>query len=177
MPSAAVAQWSACALAKAAGKPATIRSTGRGSMITPVENGNTCAGLQCSKLAKASQVCRAWARPGAPVPALALPVLMTKARTALLAARCSRQTCTGAAQKRLLVNTPATLAPSSNKNTVRSLRLALRTPAWAMPTRTPAMGLSCAGSIGGKFTGINILQENTGYFSGLTDKTGRSPFC
>ena len=31
-------------------------SAGSGSMITPVENGSTCAGVQFSKLAKASQV-------------------------------------------------------------------------------------------------------------------------
>ena len=41
MPSAALAQWAGCASASAAGRPATIRSTGSGSMITPVENGST----------------------------------------------------------------------------------------------------------------------------------------
>jgi hypothetical protein len=55
---------------------------------------------------------------------------------------------------------PATLAPGSSKKTVKSLRLALRTPASAMPMRTPAIGLNWAGSNGGKFTGMVILQEN-----------------
>ena len=39
MPSAARAQWSGAASARAAGRPASMRSTGSGSMITPVENG------------------------------------------------------------------------------------------------------------------------------------------
>ena len=178
MPCAASAQWAACASVSAAGRPAKMRSTGSGSMITPVENGSTCAGVQCSKLAKASQVWWAWAKPGAPVPALALPVLMTKARTALPAARCSRQTCTGAAQKRLRVNTPATLVPSSSKNTVRSFRLDLRTPACAIPMRTPAMGLSCAESRGGRFTGMSVLHKSrvSQHKRGSSKKTGRSPF-
>ena len=64
----------------AAGSPATMRSTGRLSMITPVENGSTCSGAICSSPASATQVARARARPSAPVPALALPVLTTIAR-------------------------------------------------------------------------------------------------
>ncbi|MNV42837.1 hypothetical protein D3C71_1345340 [compost metagenome] len=82
MPSAARAQWSGCASAMAAGRPASMRSTGNGSMITPVENGRTCCGFSCSWRASAAQVARARARPSAPVPALALPVLMTMARIA-----------------------------------------------------------------------------------------------
>jgi hypothetical protein len=49
-------------------------------MMTPVENGNTCAGASASSRAAAMQVARARARPSSPVPALALPVLMTSAR-------------------------------------------------------------------------------------------------
>ena len=41
----------------AGGKPATMRSTGSGSMITPVENGSTCVGSQPSRPASAAQVC------------------------------------------------------------------------------------------------------------------------
>ena len=41
MPSAARAQCAGCASAMAAGRPATMRSTGSGSMMTPVENGST----------------------------------------------------------------------------------------------------------------------------------------
>ena len=89
-----------------------MRSTGSGSMMTPVENGSTWAGSIFSRPASASQVRRARARPSSPVPALALPVLTTMARTAAPACRCWRQICTGAAQKRFCVNTPPTLAPS-----------------------------------------------------------------
>jgi hypothetical protein len=44
-----------------------------------------------------------------------MPVLMTSARMSLRD-RCSRHTCTGAAQKRLTVNTPATRAPGIQRN-------------------------------------------------------------
>ena len=156
MASAARAQWSMRASASAAGRPASMRSSGSGSMITPVENGSTCSGESPSWRAAAMQVARARTRPSAPVPALALPVLMTIARMPAPRARCSRHTCTGAAQKRLRVNTPATLAPSSSRNTVRSLRLALRMPASATPMRTPATGRNCAGSGADRFTGMGF---------------------
>ena len=138
--SAAVLQPSARASAMAAGRPASMRSFGSVSMITPVENGSTCRGAQPSRAASAAQVERARARPSSPVPALALPVLTRMARTSEPAARCSRQICTGAAQKRLAVKTPATAAPGSSSTTVTSRRLALRTPAMAVPMVTPVTG-------------------------------------
>ena len=73
--SAAALQPSARASASAAGRPASMRSFGSVSMITPVENGSTCSGAQPSSAASAAQVERARARPSSPVPALALPVL------------------------------------------------------------------------------------------------------
>ena len=127
-------------LATAPGRPAMRRSTGRGSRITPVENGSTCSPGTRSSLPSAAQVCVAACRPSAPVPALALPVLMTRARMGLPAARCSWQICTGAAQKRLRVNTPATVLPSDRRNTVRSRRSALRIPASVTPISTPGTG-------------------------------------
>jgi hypothetical protein len=153
MPSAARSQWSGRASASAAGRPASMRSTGSGSMITPVENGSTCSGAISSSRASAMQVERARTRPSSPVPALALPVLMTIARMSPLS-KCSRHTCTGAAQKRLRVKTPATLAPGSINTTVRSLRLALRTPASATPMRTPATGNRSPAAGAGRFTGM-----------------------
>ena len=141
-----VAWGSACALAMTAGKPATKRSTGSGSMMTPVEYGSTDCGSTPSALAKAAQVARASASPCAPVPALALPVLISRARTGWPLARCSRQTCTGAAQNRFCVKTPATLAPGSSRKTVRSRRPALRMPACAVPMRTPAIGSKDSGA-------------------------------
>ena len=139
MACAARSQWSGRASASAAGSPASMRSSGSGSMITPVEKGSTCCGAIRSRRARAAQVARARARPSSPVPALAFPVLITMARMSPRA-RCSRHTCTGAAQKRFCVNTPATDAPGSINTTVRSLRLALRMPASAMPRRTPGTG-------------------------------------
>ena len=66
--SAASSQWPGCSRSIAAGRPATSRSTGRGSMITPVENGSTWAGSQPSSFASASQVARAAAGPLRPCP-------------------------------------------------------------------------------------------------------------
>jgi 4-phytase/acid phosphatase len=102
----------------------------------------------------------AWGRasPSAPVPAFALPVLISIARIPISRARCSRQTCTGAAQKRFCVNTPPTAAPSSISTTVRSLRLALRTPASATPMRTPGTANKAAGSGADRFTGMGFSQ-------------------
>ncbi len=62
------------------------------------------------------------------------------------AARCWRQTCTGAAQKRFWVKTPATDEPAASSKVTKSLRLALRTPAMATPIRTPATGYNSAAS-------------------------------
>src|SRR5690606_39221291 len=68
MPSAASDQASASSACKAAGKPASIRSTGNGSPITPVENGNTCCAVTLANAATASQLRRALAKPDVPVP-------------------------------------------------------------------------------------------------------------
>ena len=146
------------ASASAASSPASMRSLGKGSMMTPVENGKICCGVRPSLPAKAAQVLRARARPSAPVPALALPVLINSARMPAPAlARCSRQICTGAAQNRFCVKTPATEAPGSSNTTVRSLRWALRMPASATPKRTPAIGYSWAGLGGLRLTGMGFL--------------------
>ena len=154
MPSAAASQWSGARSASAAGRPATMRSTGRVSMITPVENGSTCSGARSRCCASAMQAVRARTRPSSPVPALALPVLMSSVRMPTPAARCSRHTCTGAAQKRFCVNTAATCVPSSSTISTRSRRLALRMPAIATPRRTPATLYRSAASGAVRFTGM-----------------------
>ena len=148
------------AAAIAAGRPATMRVWGRGSMITPVENGKTCWGLMLSAWAKAAQVSLARCKPSSPVPALALPVFMSNARMpwlvpsglssglAWIADKCWRQICTGAAQNLFCVNTPPTDAPSSINTTVKSLRPAFLIPAWATPMRRPGTGWSWS-AVGG----------------------------
>src|SRR5262249_2435868 len=73
-----------------------------------------------------------------PVPALALPVLTTSARTSLF--RCLRASTTGAAQNRFCVNTPATAAPGASRITSRSLRPGFLIPAMATPSSTPRTG-------------------------------------
>src|ERR1700733_4888345 len=74
MDSAAMYQLSSFRLAIAFGKPAVSLSTGKGSRITPVENGNIWDDSQPSSSASATQVALAAARPASPVPAFALPV-------------------------------------------------------------------------------------------------------
>ena len=136
MASAAESQSSWCM--SACGSAATMRSTGSGSMMTPVENGRICCGSQPRWLASASHTSIACSSPRLPVPALALPVLTTSACTSLR--RCLRARSTGAAQKRFCVNTAATLLPGVKRITSKSLRLLFRTPAIATPSSTPGTG-------------------------------------
>src|SRR5450830_1902097 len=67
MDSAAKNQLSSLRLAIACGNPATKRSTGKGSKITPVENGKICEASQPSNSASAAQVALAAANPASPV--------------------------------------------------------------------------------------------------------------
>ena len=130
-------------------------------MITPVENGKICSGDTFNSRASAMQVAWARVKPSWPVPALALPVLITMARIPkfwpLFLARCSRQICTGAAQNLFCVKTAPTDAPSSSSNTARSLRLALRMPASVIPQRTPGTGNKSAAGVATRLTGIASL--------------------
>ena len=80
-------------------------------MMTPVEKGSTSYSAQSSARATAAQQARASSVPGWPVPALALPALISSARVICPLARCSRLTITGAAQNRFRVNTPAARDP------------------------------------------------------------------
>ena len=140
MPCAADTQLFSLRFLSAPGRPALMRSTGRGSRITPVEKGKICLLSSCMSAASAAQVSLAACMPGSPVPALALPVLMTSARIGPAPAKCSWHTRTGAAQKRLRVNTPATVEPALRRKTVKSRRFALRMPASVTPISTPGTG-------------------------------------
>ena len=84
MPWAALSQLSSFASSSAAGMPAMMRSDGSGSMMTPVLKGKICSGAMSSLRASAMQVARARAMPSSPVPALALPVLISMARMPIL---------------------------------------------------------------------------------------------
>jgi hypothetical protein len=137
-------QPSARRSAIAAGRPATRRSTGSGSRITPVENGSTCSAASPICCASAAQVACALARPGSPVPALATPVLITSARIAPPAYGLAHLHRRGA--EAVLVNTPATRLPGGQFDHGEVARLALRMPASATPRRTPCTGSRSAGS-------------------------------
>ena len=79
--SAALNQLSSFRFSMAAGRPATIFSTGSGSRITPVENGRICCGVAAEQAGQRGAGLRALSPgPISPVPALALPVLTTSAR-------------------------------------------------------------------------------------------------
>ena len=157
MACAASNQLSSPKLETAFGKALIIFSIGKGSRITPVEKGRICSGLIFRSLARAVHVSKACFIPDSPVPALALPVFTTNARISPLrpsCAKCSRQTCTGAAQKRLRINTPATWDPGAKVITNKSLRLALLIPASAIPISKPLTGLRSAFWGRGKLTVI-----------------------
>src|SRR5713226_1936878 len=157
--SAARAQLSSRRSATHAGRPATMRSSGSGSMITPVENGSTCRESQPSSRAASPQLAFARASPSFPVPALAFPALTMNARRGLPEARCSFATCTGAAQKRFCVNAPATRVPSAKVMRSRSLRPALRIAASATPSFTPLTGRRSSGLGGLRLTAMPPLTQ------------------
>ena len=156
--------------AAAAVMPAAIRSIGRNSPMTPVENGRISSGRQPTASAAMAQVASASRMPTAPVAAFALPLLTSspRARPSLAAA-----TATGGARKALWVNIPPTVEPSAISNRARSSRPVYLMPAAAVPTRMPGTGASTP--IGGRFTAtvqaalpwqcLNLSPEPQGHFS------------
>ena len=139
MASAASGQLLSLRAATAAGMPLSSLSIGRGSPITPVENGSICSLLAEVAAARASQLCSASSMPCSPVPALALPVFTIRYFGVWLA-RCCLATMTGAAQKAFCVNSPAAVLPSAISMTNRSLRPGVLIPALAMPSLKPVTG-------------------------------------
>jgi hypothetical protein len=85
MARAARGQPSGSSRATRVGRAAAMRPTGRCSPITPVEKGSTCSGLPPVRSATAWQLASASASPRGPVPALALPELISHQRGAAAA--------------------------------------------------------------------------------------------
>ena len=158
----AAAAWDQCT-GFTVGSAAVILASGSGSKITPVENGSTCSGAQPTCSATARHTAKASSRPCWPVPALALPVLITKARMPASAAKCCLAICTGAAQKRFWVNTAPTLLAALSTTKVKSSRSAFFTPAWPTYTCVPSMAKICAASAACKFTAIMLFLLNPVY--------------
>jgi hypothetical protein len=102
MARAAPAQPSSARASKARGSASVMRATGRGSPMTPVENGRTASVAQPPCRASARHVASASRMPGAPVPALAFPELTSRKRGGV-SARCSRAKVTRAAGSRFRV--------------------------------------------------------------------------
>jgi hypothetical protein len=122
MACAARSQLSGRASASAAGRPASMRSTGSGSMITPVENGSLRV-LQPSSPPGRTGGARIL-QPCSPVPALALPVLTTSARIHRVV-RGVRAHDHRRRAEAVRVNTPAMRAPALNCITSKSCGSAL----------------------------------------------------
>ena len=101
--------------------PASTRSIGSGTPITPVEQTSTSSPAPVSSPVSAA-IRSASARPCAPVATFALPLETTTARAVPLAARRSRHSSTGAPAARLRVNTPAAVAGPSATTSATSGR-------------------------------------------------------
>ena len=120
-------------------KPVSIRETGRGTPIRPVEQTRTCSGWRPVRSAAAAAMRRAVARPASPVQALALPLFKTMAWIFPFL-RCSIETRTGAAFTTLVVKVAAAAAGISETIRHRSSRVAwgFLMPLEVAPQRKPA---------------------------------------
>ena len=126
-------------LATAARQPGRMRSTGSGSMMTPVENGRTWVRL-ASELLRKRMHNRQAPSPTRPFRSRHWRCRCSRRARGRRFFRCFFARITGAAQKRFCVNTPATAAPGARRITSRSLRFGFRMPAMAMPSSTPGTG-------------------------------------
>ena len=131
---AAIAPWSAPRAPKATGNPPRILSIGSATPMTPVDATRTCSAGQWTSRAVSAAMSRAACMPSSPVHAFAQPLLTMTARAMPPErARCSRDTTTGAASARLVVNTAAACAGPSQTSSARS-----SPPLALMPALTPA---------------------------------------
>ncbi len=118
---------------------AAILAAGNRPPITPVEQARTAPGSIDSAEATAAVVERASASPCGPRPAFASPLFTNTARTAPEAAMRERDNLTGAAANTFVVNSPATVVPSSATRSARSGRpLGLRSA--VMPAASKPRG-------------------------------------
>ena len=122
-----------------------IRSSGRRSPITPVEERKTCRRGRSSSVATALAQRCVLSSPAAPVKALALPEFtriakpLSAAQSVAAAMFCSHQS-TGAARVADRVKTPAIALPAAISASITSGRSSYRTPAATLAKRTPAIG-------------------------------------
>ena len=120
------------------GNLAFIFSAGKATPIRPVEQTRIWLVAQPSTSAVPAASVLAAAMPQGPVQALALPLLRRTPR-ASLALRCALETRTGAALTRLVVNTPAATAGTSEATSAMSSRPLFEAlmPAKTAPARNP----------------------------------------
>jgi hypothetical protein len=130
MATAASSAPSAESAATPRGSPARTLFIGKGAPISPVERTRTSSVSNPSREAASSAVRSAFSIPGAPVAAFATPELTTTA-CGSAQPRCRRETMTGAAWTRLVVQTAAPTAGTSDRVIARSSaerRIPARTP-------------------------------------------------
>ena len=137
--------------------PASMRSTGSGSRITPVENGSTCCGVDAQQ-ARQRGAGRARARQARLAGAGVRVAGVDHQRADRLAAgahgaRCSRQTCTGAAQKRFCVNTPPTVRAFVERNDEHVLAVRLADVRLGPAERDAGDGMQLSGIDRGEIDG------------------------
>ena len=116
--------------------PSAMRSIGRFTPMTPVEQTATSSGGNPRASAASSDMRRAFASPVAPVQALAKPVLTATARRTPPFTR-SRSSRTGAAAMAFVVKTPAQAAGESDTRRAKSLRFGYLTCASTPAARNP----------------------------------------
>ena len=114
------------------GNPPTRLSMCNGSPITPVEHASSSVGANPSAAAAAATAAAASSSPRGPVAALACPLFTSTPRPSP-AARCFRDSVTGAATTEFVVKTPAAVVPSSPSSSARSSE-----PLGFIPAATPA---------------------------------------
>src|SRR5437016_548884 len=133
--------------ATSAGNREIMLSTGKGTPIMPVEEGNTWDADTLSKSPSARQTCWLALMPGFPVAQFALPEFTIKARTRpRLAANEARPTTRGAATTWFFVNNAAAVVAGQASTSAKSARpLALRPARAAEKLNPPGTQILLAG--------------------------------
>src|SRR5690606_32970594 len=135
---------------------ASMRSTGSGSPMTPVEARKTSPGSQPSRSATARALASTASRPAMPVKALALPELTMIAR-GTASGRIARHQSTGAEAVFDRVKTPAMVVPGANSASQTSARLRDFIPAPTTLMRSPAISGSAGNDAGASGETLLVL--------------------
>src|SRR5690606_761180 len=163
---------------------ASMRSTGSGSPMTPVEARKTSPGSQPSRSATARALASTASRPAMPVNALALPELTMIARGAA-PGRMARHQSTGAEAVFERVNTPAMEVPGASSASQTSARLRDLMPAPTTLMRSPVISGSAGKDAGASGETLLVLigarglarmvHQYSDFWGELAKQIGSSP--